>query len=641
MVRRSLSKIESLGWRVALAFTDEAIAVVSYLAALWIRFDDHSASWILETYVGPRLPGVLISAGLYFLVLASFRMYWHVWRFAGLEVAWSLVRASVIGAAGMVIVHYVMYAHMLPRSVVFLYWLFSLLGTGFLRIVIRILARWVQTERREAQCDGKTVCVRTVIVGPAEQCAAISKAVVHARTLKNYVILGFLDDRDDHLGLFYGGIKVLGKASLLQCFLDEREVDEVIFALSDDMDPESIRPLVLECRKKKVLAKVVPNLADQLLRTDTVRLEDIKMEDLLRRPARALDVKSYAGYLTGKRVLITGAGGSIGSEICRQIIRLDPAEVILVGHGENSIFRITQELRRDHPEMSSNIFPIISSITNRERIDRVFRRFRPQVVFHAAAHKHVPLMEENVCEAVHNNVIGTRNVVDACIDHGIERFVQISTDKAAEPSSIMGATKRVCEMIVRTAAKDYQNTTFVCVRFGNVLGSRGSVIPVFQEQIRTGGPVTVTHPEMTRYFMAIPEAVRLVIQAGAVGGSGDIYTLDMGKPVKSVDLAEDMIRLNGMEPGVDIEVKFMGIRPGEKMHETLTANSEQIAPTRYDGLNMVSGQVEATYLEIIETVDKFQRLACSLDGAGVIELLQEMVPGYANSARAVYARQLS
>ncbi|MEN6372473.1 MAG: nucleoside-diphosphate sugar epimerase/dehydratase [Armatimonadota bacterium] len=641
MIRRSLSKAESVGWRVALAFADEFIVFVSFLVALWMRFDDKPLLQTWNHYVGPRFPGILLSVAFYFLVLVASKMYLQAWRFAGFETIFSLIRASIIAVAGMVLIQYCLYADMMPRSVLFLYWLLSLLGIGTLRLGIRMLGRRFLSSVCNEKKDNTTATVRTIIVGPAEQALAIVKAIAHTSSMRYYSIIGFLDDSDEKQGLFFGGVKVLGTTDLLTKYLENREIDEVIFAQTDDSDPDDIRDLVLECRKRKVLAKVIPNLEDQLLRPRYLRIEDIQMEDLLRRPMRSVDVKSYAGYLTGKRVLITGAGGSIGSEICRQVMRLDPAEVILLGHGENSIFRIAQELRRDYPEMSSNIFTIISSITNQKRISRVFKRFRPQVVFHAAAHKHLPLMEENICEAVHNNVIGTHNVVNACVEYGVEKMVQISTDKAAEPSSIMGATKWICEMVARTAAKQYPDTAFVCVRFGNVLGSRGSVIPVFQEQIRTGGPVTVTHPEMTRFFMAIPEAVRLVIQAGAVGNSGAIYVLDMGKPVRILDLAEDMIRLNGYEPETDIQIAFTGIRPGEKMHETLASNQEQLERTQYDGLNKVQGEVALTYTEAEDIVERFRHLALSLDGEGVLEMLQEVVPGYAKSARAMYSRQVS
>lgn len=497
-------------------------------------------------------------------------------------------------------------------------------------------------EYRPSNTDAPVVVSRTIIVGAEEQGAAIVKAISQTSSLRDHVIIGFLDDRADKHGMFYGGVKVLGTTDLLTEYLDSKNVDEVIFALSDESDREKTKALVMECKKRKVLTKVIPDLAEQLLRPNrNMRLEDIQVEDLLRRTMRSIDTKSFGSYIEGKRVLVTGAGGSIGSEICRQVVQLNPAELILLGHGENSIFGIEQELRQKHPEMANSMFPVIASIKNAERINRVFARFKPDVVFHAAAHKHLPLMEYNVCEAVHNNVLGTHHVVDACIQHGIERMVMISTDKAADPSCVMGATKSLCETIVKSAASEQENTKFVCVRFGNVLGSRGSVIPVFNEQIRKGGPVTVTHPDMTRYFMTIPEAVRLVIQAGAVGNTGDVYLLDMGKPVKIVDLAEDMIRLHGYEPNVDIPITFTGIRPGEKMHEQLASSKEEVMPSAHEGLNKVKCTTPLTREEIDQLVGKFEKYVEELDGGAVIELFQEVIPGYASTARTMFTRMLS
>lgn len=639
---RQLTKIESICWRVMLAFADEAVALLSLFAALWLRFDDKSLSWILNHYIDPQLAGILLSAALYFLVLAAFKLYHHAWSFAGLETIWTLLIASVVAASGMVLIQYGLYGDVMPRSVVFLYWLLSFLGVATLRLLIRVFVHWLQVTRTFSDSSEPVVTSRTIIVGAAEQGAAILKAISQTRSLRTHEIIGFLDDRADKQGLFYGGVKVLGTTKLLKKYLDNREVDEVLFALSEDSEPEKTRQLVLECRKMKVLAKVIPDLAQQLLRPNSnMRLEDIRVEDLLRRPMRSVNIQEFGTYLTGKRVLITGAGGSIGSEICRQVMQLSPAEIILLGHGENSIFKIEQELRQSHPELASNIFSIIASIKNASRMNRVFSKFKPEVVFHAAAHKHLPLMEFNICEAVHNNVIGTYNLVNACVKNGVGKMVMISTDKAADPSCIMGATKHLCEVVVKSAAHTYARPDFVCVRFGNVLGSRGSVIPVFNDQISKGGPVTVTHPEMTRYFMTIPEAVRLVIQAGGVGRTGSIYLLDMGKPVKILDLAEDMIRLHGYEPYTDIPITFTGIRPGEKMHEQLASQKEEVMPSQHEGLNVVKTTTPLSQEEVNELIGKLRQCVEELDGGRIIEIFREVVPGYANSARAMFTRLMS
>jgi len=638
---RPLTRIESVGWRACVAVCDLCLLVFSFILALWLRFDDQSFISILQNSVVQHLPSILLFSLLYIGLLSAFRMYRYAWRFAGMEAAWSLLAASLLGMA-IVMVSYIMDGDMLPRSVLVMWWVISTLLIGGLRVLLRLMIRNYYSNLNAKNITAVNIApTRAIIVGAAEYAAGILKAVANTHSLSHYNILGVLDDRAEKKGLFYGGVRVLGTTELLKNFLDKRAIDEVIFPLSDESDGSCIREHVLECRQRKVRVKVMPNLAEMLVKPTPVKLEDISVSDLLRRPMRSLDIRTFGGYLAGKRIVVTGAGGSIGSEICRQIMQLNPAEVVLLGHGENSIFKVEQELKQLYPEMAANIFSIIASIKNASRIDRVFARFKPQVVFHAAAHKHLPLMEYNVCEAVHNNVIGTYNVAQVCIQHGVEKMVMISTDKAADPSCVMGATKWLCEAVVKSLSKTQTDTSFVCVRFGNVLGSRGSVIPLFDEQIRSGGPVTVTHPEMTRYFMTIPEAVRLVIQAGAVGKSGDVYLLDMGKPVKILDLAEDMIRLNGYEPNIDIQVVFTGIRPGEKMHEQLASSSEQVTPSKHEGLNVVKTDQAMSQKEINHLMGRLRRYVDELDGGALISLFQETIPGYANTARAVFTRLVS
>ncbi|HJQ10049.1 MAG TPA: nucleoside-diphosphate sugar epimerase/dehydratase, partial [Gemmatimonadaceae bacterium] len=331
----------------------------------------------------------------------------------------------------------------------------------------------------------------------------------------------------------------------------------------------------LECG---VPTLTVPSLSDLVTKKGSLELRGVEIQDLLRRDPVVTDLAAVAELATGETVLITGAGGSIGSELCRQLARLAPSQLILLGHGENSIFDIKGELRRDYPDVP--VIAVIADVRDRARVAAVVERYRPHAIFHAAAHKHVPLMEENVIEAVTNNVVGTRNVVDAAIANDVQHLVFISTDKAVRPTSVMGATKRVAEMIVQHAATKFDRN-FVAVRFGNVLGSRGSVVPTFLRQIREGGPVTVTHPEMQRYFMTIPEAVQLVLQAGALGNGGEVFLLDMGEPVKVVDLASDLIRLSGYAVGTDIEIRFTGIRPGEKLYEEMFFGGEHVLPTEH------------------------------------------------------------
>ena len=368
-----------------------------------------------------------------------------------------------------------------------------------------------------------------------------------------------------------------------------------------------IRATMDACKDLKVRMKTLPGVYELVDGKVSVKqLRDIQIEDLLGREPVDLDLDQIGAYLAGQTVLVTGAGGSIGSEICRQITRFKPKAIILLGHGENSIFEIEQELKRRHP--GQRTVAVIADVRDEHRIDRVFEEYKPDVVFHAAAHKHVPLMEANPEEALTNNVFGTRNVARSADSHGAKRFVMISTDKAVNPVSVMGMSKRAAEMVVQ-AIGSTSRTKFMAVRFGNVLGSRGSVVPMFRKQIAEGGPVTVTHPDMTRYFMTIPEAVQLVIQAGAMGKGGEVFVLDMGEPIKITRLAEEIIRLSGMEPGKDMEIVYTGVRPGEKLFEEILTTEEVATATKHKKVFMAKDAepdveiLRATMREMAAAVD--------------------------------------
>jgi len=634
---------------MGLVVIDGLLIMACIVVSIWIRYDHKTIGQIYMEYVGGHFPAVLAFTVCFLGLLYANRMYRYAWLYVGTEAVRSLVYATSLATLLLGLTHRYMFGveDQFPLTVVVIFWLLSNFAIGSHRIGVRLfLARMKRRMAHEARRNGNghgdtSSKTRAVIVGDAEHAATIIKTLYHSHNLKHYEIVGILDNRPVVAGLFYSNVQVLGDTKQLVDLMDHKAIDEVIFAVNEESNGEKIREMVLKCRRRRIVAKVVPNFAESLARPNYLRLEDITVEDLLRRPTHQLDLNNFGKYLTGKRVMVTGAGGSIGSEICRLVMKAHPSELILLGHGENSIFKINQELRSKHPEFSSNLFPIIASVADECRIDRIFKRFKPHVVFHAAAHKHLPLMEYNVCEAVHNNVMGTNTIVQACADHGVERMVQISTDKAADPSSVMGATKWFCESIVRAMAREHKETTFLCVRFGNVLGSRGSVIPVFNEQIRNGGPVTVTHPEMTRYFMTIPEAVRLVVQSGSIGDTGDVYLLDMGTPVRILDLAEDMIRLHGYEPNIDIPITFTGIRPGEKMHEDLAALNECIERTAYDGINRVNCTKEFSCDEMSVVVNRLRDLAHKMDGGQVLGAFEEIIPGYANSARTTFTRLVS
>jgi len=377
------------------------------------------------------------------------------------------------------------------------------------------------------------------------------------------------------------------------------------------------------CRLKGVTSRTMPGIYELIGGKVSVnRLREVDITDLLRREHVRINDEAVGVALEGKRVLVTGAGGSIGRELCRQIARRNPAELVLLGHGENSIFEILLELKQDYP--THNVVPIIADVRNAERLESIFKEHQPQIVFHAAAHKHVPLMEANIVEAVTNNILGTQIVVQAALAHNTERFVLISTDKAVRPSSIYGATKRLAEMIVLDAARNAQRA-FTVVRFGNVLGSRGSIIPIFKQQIANGGPVTITHPDMYRFFMTIPEAVYLVLQAASMENGGETFVLNMGEPIRILDLAEDLIRLSGLEPHRDIEISYTGIRPGEKLTEELWDEGTPLARTLHPDIFRLEN--DASRLNLIQAIDSLTALSHSADAGAIADLLDELIPG--------------
>mgnify|MGYP000127313412 FL=1 len=403
-------------------------------------------------------------------------------------------------------------------------------------------------------------------------------------TIKNsmrdrYNIVGIIDDNKNKLNHYILGIKVIGTRYEIPRFAKEYEVDEIFFAINK-IDAVSRRKILEICQETGVKTRVLPTTEEVIDRQGAMNsLRNVQIEDLLGRDPIELDNKNIKNLIKDKTILVTGGGGSIGSELCRQIIKYKPQNLVILDIYENTLYDIERELEADYP--TANIKAIIGSVRDKERLEEVFNKYKPNVVFHAAAHKHVPLMETSPLEAIHNNVFGTYNVVNCADKFGVEKFVLISTDKAVNPTNIMGASKRVCEMIVQTKNKT-SKTDFVAVRFGNVLGSNGSVIPLMKKQIEKGGPVTVTHKEITRYFMTIPEAVQLILQAVTYAKGGEIFVLDMGEPVKIYDLAVSLIRLMGYEPNVDIPIIITGLRPGEKLYEELLMAEEGLVSTKHD-----------------------------------------------------------
>lgn len=598
--------------------------------SLWLRYDTLSFSQVIGKFFDGRPACFVLALCLYSLIFHAFRLYKYAWRFASIETISSVVGANTVGLAAMLTVQYAFEGKVFPLSVIIIFWMISIALVGAVRVLLRMVSLSANYGRGMFQVIPKDTRPRRVVIlggGPAG--ARLFNALKDEVSVQ-YDVVGFLDDNPDRKGLYIRKARVLGPLKHLHRMLEERCIDEVFIALPG-ASGSKIREYVMACRKKKVPVKIIPSMDEVLNGKSPVRMEEISVEDLLRRPPVRINLDSIGECITGARVMVTGAGGSIGSELCRQIMKHNPANIVLLGHGENSIHQIFQELSHTYPDKVDRLRVAIASVSDDIRMDQVFRTYRPHVVFHAAAHKHVPIMESNLLEAVQNNVLGTSVVAECCGLYGARKMVLISTDKAVSPSSVMGATKWMCEEVVRSTKARYQSTHYITVRFGNVLGSRGSVVPIFHEAIMRKGPVCVTHPDMTRFFMSIPEAVQLVLQASASGDSGELYVLDMGEPVRIVDLACDMIRLCGYEPNVGIPIIYTGLRPGEKLYEALTTPDEIMEPSSSDGIFAVRRPQYFIGEEMSEVIKRLRKLINDGDTVEMRNLLEEVVPGFANN----------
>ncbi|WP_449240390.1 polysaccharide biosynthesis protein [Desulfoscipio gibsoniae] len=554
-----------------LIFCDFVLVNLAMVLTLLIRFyESGNALYYLQSYIN----FAPLAAGLMIISFYLFRLYHKVWAYASIGELIAITIAVSAGTAGVFILSFFIQTP-LPRSVVLMSWAFNILIIGGSRGAWRV---YVQAQKAMGQDSGyKKEKRKALIVGAGDAGAMV------VRELRNHgnglIPVGFVDDDVKKHGMTILGIPVLGGRDRLPEIIKKRIIAEVIIAMPS-VPREIIRQTVQTCKGANARLKILPGIYQLIDGKVTVNgLRSVQVEDLLGRDPVMVNMRQIAGYLTGRTVMVTGAGGSIGSELCRQVAGFSPSRLIVLGHGENSIHNIVMELRESYHDLTVDIE--IADVRDKLRIDGIFELYRPSVVFHAAAHKHVPLMERHPDEAVKTNVFGTRNVAEAADRVGTDIFVMISTDKAVNPSSVMGATKRLAELVVQHLDK-MSRTTFTAVRFGNVLGSSGSVVPTFKRQILRGGPVTVTHPEMKRYFMTIPEAVQLVIQAGVMAEGGEVFILDMGEPVKIVDLAKLMITLSGLEPGKDIEIRFTGARPGEKLFEELLTAEEGSDVTKHE-----------------------------------------------------------
>lgn len=593
--------------KLKLILIDAIILSVVPIIALLLRFEGIIPTQEFQTFRTCLPWMVLISLAIFYF----YGMYHRIWHYARIRDLIAIIGAVTMSQAAIFILT-VMADIPIPRSVIILTWLLNICAIGASRLMFKVNLDMVTESKGHKD--------NLLIVGAGDAGAMLVRELEQnaAATIN---IIGFVDDDEKKRHGRLAGFPILGTVNELPQIVKENKVDEIVIAIPS-ADGDTVRHIDSQCRKTGAQVRIMPGIYEMVNGEMTMgKMREIRLEDLLRREPIHLDFAKITNYIAGKTVLITGAGGSIGSEISRQISRVGAKEIILLGRGENSIYEIHQELKRKFPEQIYHT--VIANITDKERMARIFQRFQPQVVFHAAAHKHVPLMEIQPDEAIRNNVFGTKNVAELADANHAEIFVLISTDKAVNPTSVMGATKRTAELVLQEI-NQHSQTKFVTVRFGNVLGSRGSVVPLFERQIAAGGPITVTHKEMTRYFMTIPEAVQLVLQAGSQAEGGEVFLFDMGKPVKIKDMAEDLIRLHGLTPDKDIKIVYTGLRPGEKLYEELLTSEEGTTSTKHK--KIFKAQIQP--LDESDLQQSLKTLKETTDKQVILKTLKHMIPTY-------------
>lgn len=598
---------------IGLMLIDSVLINLAMLISLYLRFADvvRIPDVYLVAYYKLAIPGTI----LYIAVFYLFKLYDRVWSYASTGELLSVILSVTSGALCTIALSFFIRTD-LPRSVIILSWAFTIIFVGGSRFTWRL---YIDSKKGNGIKPGR----KALIVGAGDAGAMVARELTN-NPHTDLRPVAFVDDDESKKDRVLLGVPVLGGRDSIPEIVDKKDIDEIIIAMPSS-DGQTIREIVDICRSTGIETKILPGVYEIIDGKVSIdRIRPVQLEDLLGREPVELDLASIASYLKDKVILVTGAGGSIGAELCRQVSSFQPKTLIIMGHGENSIHKIWRELSGSYPGQSLKVE--IADVRDISRIEYIFRNYRPNVVFHAAAHKHVPLMEMHPVEAIKTNVFGTRNVAEAACRAGTDVFVMISTDKAVNPSSVMGATKRLAEIIIHQLNNDY-NTILTAVRFGNVLGSSGSVVPIFKEQIKKGGPVTVTHPDMMRYFMTIPEAVSLVIQAGSIAKGGEVFILDMGEPVKIDDLARDMIKLSGYEPDRDIEIVYTGIRPGEKLYEELLTAEEGASATCHSKIFVARPcLVDASGLK--KELVNLEGLSDYVNGEDLFGLLQRIIPGF-------------
>lgn len=613
MLKTSVINLNKKSKRLIVLLSDIAIITLSYYLVMLFQYASYTE--IIDAFI--KLPSVIL---IYVVSLMIFKMYSCIWINAGIfefkQTVISTIASCIITTALMII---------MPNGIsVLTNILAGVLIIGMitaLRMSLKVITR-AFTYTVSEKTDGK---YRALIIG-AGDCASAIMSEIRKEKSDQYNIVGIIDDNKSKINSYLNGVKILGDRDAISEIVERESIDEILFAIAK-IDGEEKSKILDICSNTKARVKVIPGYY-QLLEEGISfnKMRDVDLKDLIGREEVQLDKQGIEEYIKDKVVLVTGGGGSIGSELCRQIAKFSPKLLLILDIYENNVYDIQNELSYNEPNLNKKV--IIASVRDKYRLSQIISAYKPSIIFHAAAHKHVPLMEDNPGEAIKNNVLGTLNMAEISSQYKVEKFVLISTDKAVNPTNVMGASKRLCEMIVQAANNERGNKTdFVAVRFGNVLGSNGSVIPLFKEQIKKGGPVTLTHKDITRYFMLIPEAAQLVLQAGAYAKGGEIFVLDMGKSVKIYDLAENLIRLSGYKPNEDIEIKITGLRPGEKLYEELLMNNDELRKTGHNKI-FIDKPETISLIKLRKQIDDLMFVTKLGNKNMLIDKLKEIVPTY-------------
>lgn len=599
---------------------DIIVVLVSLYVALLLRFDFSIPGEYIKFYKLSLIPLIVM-----FIVINNiFKLYDNIWKYASVDqFLLTICSVSISNVLFVIYSYFATYTIMqtsyyrFPLTVLIISWCLTIIGLS----AVRFLSRAKTTNNKKEDTGKKPINLLMVGAGDA---GVMSMREIQKHSKLNYNIVGFIDDDKAKIGKFIDGVKILGTRDDIEKLTTELKIEEILIAMPS-ADSESKSELLKICNRTNCKLKIVPGIYEIIKgKVNISHIRDVKIEDLLGREEIHLDNENIREYIEGKIVLVTGGGGTIGSELCRQIAKYNPKKLLILDIYENNAYLLERELQAHFPNLDIRV--IIASVRELAKMRKVFEEFNPYVIFHAAAHKHVPLMENDPEEAVKNNILGTYNVVSCAHEYKAKKFVLISTDKAVNPTNIMGATKRFCEMIIQSF-DSFSNTEYVAVRFGNVLGSNGSVIPIFKKQIEEGGPITVTHPEITRFFMTIPEASQLVIQAGAMAQGGEIFVLDMGEPVKMLDVAKDLIKLSGLTVDKDIKIEFMGLRPGEKLYEELLIDKSELGATKHKKIFVEKPQ-NIDYNFINSSIEEFKMAVRKNDEELIFNLMQEKVPTY-------------